>query len=175
MKGFMQKFSVLALTVFALSSASAEAARISARGGLALPSGDLYESAASTNLFLSGELTFGLSDIFELGAFYDYTNVGSELEGGPSLASSFYGALVRVGLGPVSDLFVDGKIGFSDLDLAGADSALGFGAGLGYNIGLAPMVSLTPRVGYRYLPVEILGTKVDGSMIDFSVGVTAGF
>ena len=160
---------------FIIASAPAHAFTVAAHGGFAFPGGDAYAGVESPAFQWGGELTFGLSDIFQLGGFYQ--QIGFSPENGTTDSTlRFYGAVARVSP-PATDIFVDAKLGFDTVSVGdtSTDSTFAFGLGAGYIIGLGPLVSLMPRVGYYSLPVGEDPNSVSGHTFDATLLVSLGF
>lgn len=109
---------------------------------------NLYGGASSTTgagtgglsdpAFLGGcELTLNAFNVLEAGLFYDHNLGGSG-------SSNLLGGIARLGLGPLSGIFFDGKVGVTPIPFG-----VGGGIGLGYR--------LNDRFGLRAGPRLVAG------------------
>jgi hypothetical protein len=148
-------------TAFYSSFAMAEI-QLTARAAADLPTSN-FGFVSSPSPMLAGDLTYGLSDLFQLGVTYDHNFLSYNNNGG-SGTENFYGGIVRFGF--ISGLFVDGQGGICTRD--GSSNSFSWGAGLGYAYPFSPFVFISPRVGYRSLP----DNSVTRSMVDLGLQVT---
>ena len=129
------------------------------------------------------EATTGVNGLFEAGFFYDQ-NLQISTSPSPTLlakggAVSFYGGILRAGLGFISSAFVDFRTGFtrSSFEQLRSNTSLGAGVGVGYRHDITPVFQLSPRVGYRWLPQTYVGGPASQavSYLDFSLLLSVGF
>lgn len=149
-------FSVL----FASSSAFAEI-QASLRGALDIPTSN-FSFVKSPAAQVGADLTYGLTNLFQLGLTYQHDSLS--YTGGGSGSGVFYGGVGRVGF--FSGAFVDVQGGLWDRDSGG--TSFSYGAGLGYRMPFTPLLELSPRFGYRSLP----DSSITRSMVDFGVLLT---
>jgi hypothetical protein len=162
---FQKLLLCLVVIAFALPMTSYAEIQLSARGAADLNSNN-YGFVNSPSLLLGGDLTFGISDLFQLGATYQHNSL-SYPNGGGSTSSSFYGGLVRVGT--MTPIFGDAQVGIDTV--AGSSNSLSWGLGAGFKIPIAIAVDLSPRVGYRYVPYNgVTASQIDiGLLLTFSI------
>ena len=170
---------LLLLVALAFAPARAEAfLSIGAGGGLSSGSGDAQIGYKSTSWYYSGEALLGFLPMLDTGVFYDH-NILRDAADITSQGMDFYGLIAQFGLGMVTDLFVDARLGFTKRDsigLATYDSAFGYGVGLGYKFSIIPMISIKPHVGFRHLPAKITGLDaVSANFWDFGAILSVGF
>jgi hypothetical protein len=154
----------------------AHAINIGIQGGLAFPGGDAFANAKTGNV-IGAELTLGLADELEVGAFYDDFYLPFEQvlmsAGGETLTARHvrhYGAVGRVTL-PSLGVFADAKLGLAK-HVAGSlasDSVFGAGLGIGYRWEVLPVLAISPRAGYRLLPSSFDGNSDAGGAIELGL------
>jgi hypothetical protein len=166
---------VLALIGSALAATPAMASiNLGVLGGLSFTTGDAYNNVKTSTL-LGGEVTLGVLDMLEVGAFYERTflnfKVTETIAGVTSTSGNlnFYGAVGRLKL-PITGFFADLKLGWdkNSVGNSSSDAAFGFGIGAGYKFDLK-VISLSPRVDYRVLPDSFGGTSVSGGAFDLTL------
>ena len=98
--------------------------------------------ASNEGLTWSGEVTFNLIPMLDVGGFYEHSN------GADDESRSFYGAVGRFTL-PVFPFFADIRIGPHSIGFSNGATMSGTTTqlGLGYEFALAPGFNLVPRVG----------------------------
>ncbi len=145
--------------------APAHATTFSVLGGISSGNGSGY-GASNPSPLVGGEITFGLADIFQLGAFYDYNFLSY---GGGGMGSvQFMGGIARLGLGS-SGFFLDGEVG--PTITTGSSAELGIGGGVGYRFNIVPMVDISPRFGIRDVP----NGSATQNLLDFGILLSFGF
>jgi len=166
MKKMNLKFCLVLVALSLISAPSAHAFEISLDGGAGFfttnPTG-----ASTVSPYLGGELTFGATPL-QIGVFYD-NNFLNYAIGNQTLR--FYGGIARLGI--PGGFFVDAKAGATST--GGSDTVFGFGGGIGYKVAITPLASIGPRVGYRYVPYQILGVSTSQGLVDVSLLVSVGF
>jgi hypothetical protein len=155
----MIRFLPSLLAVVLVSSSSAFALELSAKGAAAFPTNN-YDFVSSPAFLLGGQVTFGMTELFQWGATYENTFLSYKNDGGND-SLKFYGGVVRVGT--MTGLFGDAQAGVAKRgDL---DASFGWGIGAGYRIPFTPFIDISPRFGYRALP----DSGIERSMIDFGL------
>jgi len=152
---------LLLSTVICCSSAFAEFEFV-ARGAAGVPTSN-FSFVSTPSPMIAADLTYGMSDYFQMGATYDH-NFFSYKNGGGNGSETFYGAIARFGF--FSGTFVDFQGGLCSRD--SSDTSFSWGAGLGYAMSVSPWVDFSPRFGYRSLP----DGAVTRSMVDFGAMLT---
>jgi hypothetical protein len=174
----MRKLLVLGLLVSSLAT-PASAINLGGQLSYSFPGGDAFPNRKSPGQLWGAEVTFGLAELFELGAFYDYAWYDFEqsvVTGSGTLVTVntyFYGLLARAGL-PATGFYGDARVGISSQSTTTTngvatfrtDKKLGVGIGAGHRWSIFSLVELGPRVGYRMLPSASEGTTYSGGTFD---------
>jgi hypothetical protein len=140
---------------------------LSGVGGLSLGYGSASKGINSASALIGGELTCGLESGLSIGAFFDHNFFTSTLNNTSASPLNFYGAVVRLGFWPASQLFVDGKIGLDSGN--GSNTGVGAGVGAGYAFPFTPFFELRPRVGFRVMSAPYGNATYTWTMYDFGV------
>jgi hypothetical protein len=133
---------------------------ISGGGGIKPPS-----------ISVSGDYTFALSSLFELGGSFDQNFI--KYEDGQSGTLKFYSLMFRFRFPNFRSLFLDGKLGMTQRSQQNESTGFKFaaGVGMGYLIRLGENVDLGPRIGVRYLPnaSSDFQTSQAGAIVDLGI------
>jgi hypothetical protein len=108
--------------------------------------GDNYPFINSPSLLAGADFTYGMLDLFELGAVYNHNFLSYTFGGSDSL--NFYGGIIRSRT--MVGLFGDLQAGIAKR--GGLDPSFSWGVGAGYAIPFGIVFDLSPRVGYRSVP-----------------------
>ncbi len=152
-----------ALCALLLSSglSTAHAFELAGEGAMSFNSNN-YDFISTPSAMASGELTFSLLGILNVGFAYDHNFLS--YKGGGSGGLDFYGAIGRLPL-PMG-LYADAQLGSSSRDTSGGSFSWGLGGGI--NFPFVPSVEVGPRISYRSVPDYGVGR----SLIDIGLKVT---
>lgn len=137
--------------------------------GPSFGNGPALSQAKSPSFLFGGEIMGGFLSLMEIGIFYEQNQLSfsqfTKLDTG---VLRFFGAVARLGFGPITDFYVDGKLGLTkETGEIDSNIGVGFGIGGGYRYSFTPLFHIGPRAGYRVMRNQ--------STLDLTVLASFGF